>query len=109
MSKETTNRVKNLAIPGVSSDSLLAGFLVLEPGNRVRRHYHDIEEFQYIAYGNGVARDLLGTEQLVYPGSVIYCAAGREGAHEFENNTDLPLAILFIYPNVAETTWVEFQ
>ena len=98
---------KTLAAPGSTSHSLVAGVVVLDPGARIRRHFHNIEELQYVLHGNGISRDIAGREYPVGPGSVVYCGPGRDGAHEFENTTDLPLALLFVYPQVAETTWVD--
>lgn len=81
--------------------SMLVGVVELRArGDRIPMHYHSSdEEFQYIVSGSGVVRDAERNEYPVEPGTSVYCGAGPECAHEFENQGDTPLAILFVYPS----------
>ena len=64
-----------------------------KPGQKLKLHYHDIEEVQYIISGTGVYRDIAGNEHPVKPGMIVYCSEEREGAHEVENTGTEPLVI----------------
>ena len=70
---------------------------LLDPGRKIDLHHHEVEEFQYIVSGTGLARDAHGTKYPVAPGTCVYCRPGPEGAHEFENTGQDPLVILFVF------------
>lgn len=82
------------------TETLVSGVVhVIQPGGKVPLHYHHIEEFQFIVSGNAIARDAQGNEYPIQTGTAIYCGAGPEGAHEYENVGPGPLAILFVFPS----------
>jgi mannose-6-phosphate isomerase-like protein (cupin superfamily) len=89
---------KVLADRFTGTKSLVVGVYVCNAHSTLEMHYHKVEEFIYILYGTGVVRDLSGREYKIGPESTIYCAAGPDGAHEFENTDDVPMGFLFAHP-----------
>lgn len=92
-------RRKVLCDENTPTDSLLAGFVVMDPGEVLDLHYHEIEELQFIVYGYGTAGDIDGEEHPLRAGSFLYCPPGVNGAHSFKNTGDLPMAFIFVYPS----------
>ncbi len=92
-------RRKVLVDEQTPTNSLISGFIVLDPGAKIPLHYHDIEELQFIVYGYGTIRDIDGTERPARAGTFLYCPSGPNGAHEFDNTGDLPLSLIFVYPS----------
>lgn len=89
---------KILADRSTGTQNLVVGIYVCNAHSTLEMHYHKVEEFIYILYGTGVVRDPNGREYKIGPESTIYCAAGSDGAHEFENTGDVPMALLFAHP-----------
>ncbi|MFQ6075488.1 MAG: cupin domain-containing protein [Candidatus Bathyarchaeia archaeon] len=106
-------RRKVLCDENTPADSLLSGFVVMDPGVELGLHYHEIEELQFIVYGDGTVGDIDGEEHPVGAGSFLYCPPGVNGAHSFKNTGDLPMAFIFIYPSPGgkrpSLTYVEKQ
>jgi uncharacterized cupin superfamily protein len=86
-----------------AASSMQVGIVELpDQGNKVPLHYHSTaKELQYVLSGTGVVRDAEGLEYLLTPHTAIFCEAGAEGAHEFENTGIYPLVILFIHPSTG--------
>lgn len=82
--------------------SMQVGVIELrDQGSICPLHYHTTtEELQYVLSGIGVVRSADGHEFRVEPHTAIYCGAGPESAHEFENTGPYPLVILFVHPIV---------
>ena len=89
---------KILADRSTGTENLTVGIYVCSPHSTLEMHYHKVEEFMYILYGSGVVRDGARREYTIGPESTIYCAAGPDGAHEFENTGDVPLGLFFAHP-----------
>jgi uncharacterized cupin superfamily protein len=91
----------------------MAGIVELSSqGDTIPMHYHrETEELQYIVSGSGVVRDNEGNEYPVEAGTAVYCGAGSQSAHEFENTENRPLIVLFIYPSLGgsspDVSWYE--
>jgi len=104
-------RRKVLCDESTPTDSLISGFIVMDPGEELDLHYHDIEELQFIVYGDGVVGDIDGEEHPVSAGSFLYCPPGINGAHSFKNTGDLPMAFIYVYPSPGGRSppvrWVE--
>jgi uncharacterized cupin superfamily protein len=64
------------------------------PGHRLHMHY-GIEEIFFVLSGTPTLRTGAGEERLG-PGSVVYCAEGRDGLHTFSNPTEEPARILAV-------------
>ena len=60
-------------------------------------HYHNCETSHYILYGNGTMQNLNGEDTIIRSGDVIFCNAGKDGAHNFKNIDKFPLAILWCH------------
>ena len=97
-------------LPTVHSSS---GITICTGGekSRIPLHYHNCETAHYILYGTGIMKSADGTKHQIKAGDAIYCAAGPEGAHNFENLDEFPLAIYWThaYPEGTreDTVWVE--
>jgi len=79
--------------------------------SKIPMHYHNCETSHYVLYGHGIMRSADGNEHLIKPGDAIYCSSGPEGAHNFENIDEFPLAILWMhaYPEGIreDTVWLD--
>jgi mannose-6-phosphate isomerase-like protein (cupin superfamily) len=78
--------------------------------SKIPMHYHNCETSHYVLYGNGVMKSADGSNHVIKPGDAIYCGSGPEGAHNFENVDEFPLAILWVhaYPKGTseDTVWL---
>ena len=78
--------------------------------SKIPMHYHNCETSHYVLYGNGIMKSADGNKHHIKPGDAIYCGPGPEGAHNFENVDEFPLAILWThaYPEGTreDTVWL---
>lgn len=81
------------------TESLMVGVVTVGPNMKVDAHYHNIEELQYILYGEGIVYDREGKLHRIKQGDFIYCPSKEIGTHSFENTRDEPLVILYVYPS----------
>ena len=89
-------RGQRLVTEAVGAKSLTTGLTRFQPGARIRLHYHDCEEQVTIVEGKGVA--IIDGERVeLNTFDTTYVAAGVP--HHFMNESDKPMAILYIYPS----------
>jgi mannose-6-phosphate isomerase-like protein (cupin superfamily) len=98
--------LQHLVDSGVGSRSTYVGQQWLQPGERVLRHTHPVEEVLTFLSGEGDAT--LGSE-IVPIGAGISLYIPAEAVHGFRNtgNDVLHVIVIFPVPHFAETTLVE--
>ena len=80
----------------IGAQSLTSGLTRFQPGAKIQLHYHDVEEQVTIVEGRGVA--IIDGERVeLNTLDTTYVAAGVP--HHFMNESDAPMAILYIYPS----------
>jgi quercetin dioxygenase-like cupin family protein len=93
------------------TQNLLSGYVVMEPGEKLDLHAHEVEELQIFLSGYGTIGDIDGIKHSVGPGSFLYCPPGIDGAHSFENTGDIPFNFIFVFSSAGGTRpsiiWVE--
>ena len=79
--------------------------------SKIPMHYHNCETLHYVLYGNGMMNSSDGEEHIIATGDTIYCDEGENGAHNFINVDNFPLAVFWVhaYPSGTRegTTWVK--
>jgi len=84
-----------------NAEHLVAGIMWWDPGSRLdglQPHYHSVEEFQLVLYGNATLTDCNRDEHPLREGVMFHCPAGLGGVHGIENTSDFPMSLLFAYP-----------
>jgi quercetin dioxygenase-like cupin family protein len=86
---------------GSSASNLFAGIMWWNPESKLppseHPHYHSVEEFQMVLYGNSTLTDCNGKKYPLSEGVTFLCPAGIGGAHGVENTSDMPMSLLFAY------------
>jgi quercetin dioxygenase-like cupin family protein len=80
---------------------LTAGIMWWDPGTKltgIQPHYHSVEEFQLVLYGNSTLSDCNGKKYPLHEGTIFQCPPGLGGGHEIENTSNFPMSLLFAYP-----------
>ena len=93
-------RTKRICEKG-NAEHLLAGIMWWDPGSKlagVQPHYHSVEEFQLVLYGNATLTDCNRKRHPLREGVMFHCPPGIGGVHGIENTSDLPMSLLFAYP-----------
>jgi mannose-6-phosphate isomerase-like protein (cupin superfamily) len=86
---------------GPVNSQMLVGLEIIPPKGQggFPMHYHRCEEALFILSGSGIVKDSLGKEYSISEGSFIYCPPGPGGAHQFINNGDAPMRLLYAFPS----------
>jgi quercetin dioxygenase-like cupin family protein len=85
--------VRRLVHPKTVGSNLLGvSICLMEPGQRVRRHWHDYEEAYFVVRGTGTMYLEGEGEIRLEPGLSVYIAPGR--VHGQVNDGDGPLEIV---------------
>jgi quercetin dioxygenase-like cupin family protein len=85
-----------------NADYLTAGIMWWGPGSKltgVQPHYHSVEEFQLVLYGNASLTDCNGEKHSLGEGAMFHCPPGIGGLHGIENTSNFPMSLLFAYPS----------
>jgi quercetin dioxygenase-like cupin family protein len=80
-----------IGIPERPTDRVRLGRAVYRPHTLEPLHWHPIEALYYVISGSATLRDIANNEYEVSAGSVVYCPAGLEGAHEWQIHESLEL------------------
>ena len=83
------------------TEHVYVSHFVLCPNETLNVHYHGLEEVQYVVFGTGIVTDSVGEERQIWPGSVVYCGSGPEGAHGFKNLGNVPLVLICFFPSAG--------
>lgn len=89
-------RGQRLVTHEVGAQSLTSGVTRFMPGTKIPLHYHNCEEQVTIIEGDAVAI-VEGERYVLHPYDTTYVPAGVP--HHFMNESDAPMAILWIYPS----------
>lgn len=91
------SRQKFVVSAEIGAQSLSVGLAIMEPGEALPLHTHDVEEFTLILEGEGT--EVLGEETLALsPGMTVLVPAGTP--HRLSNTGNRPLKTVFGYPGV---------
>jgi uncharacterized cupin superfamily protein len=81
----------------VGSENLAASLFELEPGCATfPLHVHHANEEMILVISGRPTLRTLDEEQLLKPGDVVACPAGRRGAHRLDNNTPGTVRVLIV-------------
>ncbi|TAK23336.1 MAG: cupin domain-containing protein [Chloroflexota bacterium] len=87
-------KTRLLVHKGLGSEHLTSGFTRFDPGAKIALHYHNCDESVVIAEGEAVC-EIDGQRFPMKQWDTTYAPAGVP--HRFLNESDLPMAILWIY------------
>ena len=93
-------RTKRVCEKG-TAENLLVGIMWWDAGSKlagVQPHYHSVEEFQLVLYGNATLTDCNRNTHPLREGVMFHCPPGIGGVHGIENTSDFPMSLLFAYP-----------
>jgi quercetin dioxygenase-like cupin family protein len=88
-------RGQRLVTSEIGAKAITSGVTRFQPGAKINLHYHDTEEQVTIIEGEAVAI-IDGERVILHPYDTTHVPAGVR--HHFMNESDKPMAILYIYP-----------
>jgi putative monooxygenase len=94
-SRAPLTRGQRLVTHETGAQNISSGVTRFEPGAKIPLHYHNIEEQVTIIEGEAVAI-IDGERHTLRAYDTTYVPAGV--AHHFMNESDGPMAILYVYP-----------
>ena len=89
-------RGQRLVTHETGAQNISSGLTRFEPGAKIPLHYHNVEEQVTIIEGEAVGI-IDGERQVLTAYDTTYVPAGVP--HHFMNESDAPMAILWIYPS----------
>lgn len=106
--KEPRQTIKVFLDGKTPNNRLYMGLAIFPPSAENGMHYHDVEEAMYIVSGRGVVIGSEGNKNELLPGTLVFCEAGKTGAHNCMNTSkDIPMMMIFAYPQPKIQTYTK--
>ena len=94
--RQALTRGQRLVTREVGAERITSGVTRFDRGAKIPLHVHDVEEQVTIIEGEAVAV-IAGERVVLHAYDTTYVPAGTP--HHFMNESDAPMAILYIYPS----------